>query len=317
MKLFSLRRALMVAACASASLLAACGSGTTESAISPSRFVVFGDAFSDVGQSGAVYSVNDGSVANWVQQMASRFSQTVTPSSSGGFDYARVNARVLAKPDAVGNSATLTIKEQVDTFLATNAIGGSDVMILSAGVSDVVAQMNAVTAGTQTEDQMIANLQQAGRDLGAQVRRVVQAGGKQVIVVGPYTLGRTPWAIGLNKVDLLNNASGKFNDALLVSIVDLGANVLYVDAAYYLNLVTGDPGSYSLANGTTVVCNSVDPTNAIGIGANQVNSAKCTPSTVTAGLIYNSYAFADPLFFTPVVNRLFGDYAYNKIRDRF
>lgn len=316
MNLFSLRRALMVAACASASLLAACGSGTTESALSPSRFVVFGDAFSDVGQTGATYSVNDGSVNNWVQQMASRFSKSVAPSSSGGFDYARVNARVLAKPDAAGNSSTLTIKEQVDTFMASNTIGGSDVLVLSAGVSDVVAQMNAVTAGTQTEDQMIANLQQAGRDLGAQVRRLVQSGGKQVIVIGPYTLGRTPWAVGLGKVNLLNNASGKFNDALLVSIVDLGANVLYVDAAYYLNLVTGDPGSYSLANATTVVCTSVDTTNAIGIGANQVNSAKCNTSTV-GGLNYNSYAFADPLFFTPVVNRLFGDYAYNKIRDRF
>ncbi|MDB5893980.1 MAG: family lipase [Rhodoferax sp.] len=316
MNLFSLRRALMVAACASASLLAACGSGTTESALSPSRFVVFGDAFSDVGQTGATYSVNDGSVNNWVQQMASRFSKSVAPSSSGGFDYARVNARVLAKPDAAGNSSTLTIKEQVDTFMASNTIGGSDVLVLSAGVSDVVAQMNAVTAGTQTEDQMIANLQQAGRDLGAQVRRLVQSGGKQVIVIGPYTLGRTPWAVGLGKVNLLNNASGKFNDALLVSIVDLGANVLYVDAAYYLNLVTGDPGSYSLANATTVVCTSVDTTNAIGIGANQINSAKCNTSTV-GGLNYNSYAFADPLFFTPVVNRLFGDYAYNKIRDRF
>ena len=316
MNFFSLRRALMVAACASASLLAACGSGTTESALTPSRFVVFGDAFSDVGQAGTTYSVNDGTVTNWVQQMANRFGQSVAPSAGGGLDYARVNARVLAKPDAVGNSGTLTIKEQVDTFLASNSIGGSDVLILSAGVSDVVAQMNAVTAGTQTEDQMIANLQQAGRDLGAQVRRLVQAGGKQVIVVGPYTLGRSPWAVGLGKVSLLNNGSGKFNDALLVSIVDLGANVLYVDAAYYLNLVTGDPGSYSLANATAVVCTTVDPTNAIGIGANQVNSALCNGSTV-GGLNYNSYAFADPLFFTPVVNRLFGDYAYNKIRDRF
>ena len=316
MTFFSLRRALMVAACASASLLAACGSGTTESALTPSRFVVFGDAFSDVGQSGTTYSVNDGSVNTWVQQMASRFSLSVAPSATGGFDYARANARVLTKPDAAGNAATLTIKEQVDAFLTANTIGGSDVLVVSAGVSDVVAQMNAVTAGTQTEDQMIGNLQQAGRDMGAQVRRLVQSGGKQVIVVGPYTLGRTPWAIALGKVDVLNNGSGKFNDALLVSIVDLGANVLYVDAAYYLNLVTGDPGSYSLINSTTVVCNSVDATNALGIGAGRVNSAKCTPSTV-GGLAYNSYTFADPLFFTPVVNRLFGDYAYNKIRDRF
>ncbi len=316
MTLFSLRRAMLVAACASATLLAACGSGSTENALSPSRFVVFGDAFSDVGQSGSTYSVNDGSVTTWAQEMASRFGQTITSSNSGGFGYARVNARIVSKPDAVGNNSTLTMKEQIDAFLGANSIGGSDVMVVSAGVADVVSQMNAVTAGSQTEDQMVANLQQAGRDLGTQVRRLVSAGAKQVVVVGPYNLGRSPWAIGLNRVNTLTNASGKFNDALLVSIVDLGANVLYVDAAYYLNLVTGEPNSYALINSTSVVCTSVDAGNSIGIGPGQVNSSLCNTSTV-GGLAYNSYAFADPLFFTPVVNRLFGDYAYTKVRDRF
>ncbi|APW40222.1 GDSL family lipase [Rhodoferax koreense] len=316
MTLFSLRRAILVAACASAALLTACGSGSTENALSPSRFVVFGDGFSDVGQTGAVYSVNDGSVDTWPQQMAARFGLTIAPSSSGGTGYARVNARVTNKPDAAGVSTTLTMTEQIDSFLASNTIGGSDVMVLSAGVADVVAQMNAVTAGSQTEAQMTANLQQTGKDLGAQVRRLVNAGAKQVIVVGPYNVGRSPWATAINRVSLLTDVSNKFNDALLVSIVDLGSNVLYVDAAYYLNLVTGEPTSYSLINSSTVVCNSVDAGVGIGTGTGQINSALCNTGTVGA-LAYNSYVFADQLFFTPVVNRLFGDYAYSKVRDRF
>ena len=316
MTFFSLRRALVVAACASAALLTACGSGTTESALSPSRFVAFGDAFSDVGQTGTKYTVNDGSVNNWLQQLATRFGKTITPSASGGLGYSRVNARVLAKPDAAGNASTLTIKEQIDTFLASNTIGGSDVLVVSAGAADVVAEMNAVTAGTQTEAQMLANLQQAGKDLGAQVRRLSNAGGKQVVVVGPYNLGRTPWGIALGKADLLSNVSNKFNEAMLVSIVDLGSTVLYVDAAYYLNLVTGEPTSYSLINSTPVACTSVDSGVGIGTGTGKVNSSLCTTSTV-GGLAYNSYAFADGLFYTPVVNRLFGDYAYEKVRDRW
>ena len=316
MSFFSLRRALLAAACASAALLTACGSGTTESALTPSRFVAFGDAFTDVGQTGAKYTVNDGSVNTWIEQLALRFSKTITPSAAGGLDYARVNARITAKPDAAGNSSTLTVQEQIDSFLASNTIGGSDVLVVSAGVADAVAQMNAVTAGTQTEAQMISNMQQAGRDLGAQVRRLSSAGGKQVVVVGPYNVGRTPWAIALNKVSLLTDASNKFNEAMLVSIVDLGSTVLYVDAAYYLNLVTGEPTSYSLINSTTVVCTSVDAGAGIGIGNNQINSAGCNTSTV-GGLAYNSYAFADPLFFTPVVNRLFGDYAYDRVRNRW
>jgi len=316
MTLFSLRRAMLVAACASATLLAACGSGSTENALTPSRFIVFGDAFSDVGQSGATYSVNDATVNNWVQRVASRFSLSITASGSGGFGYARVNARVVNKPDAGGSSSTLTIKEQIDTFLASNSIGSSDVLVVSAGVADVVTEMNTVTAGTETEATMISNLQQAGRDLGTQVRRLVTAGAKQVVVVGPYYVGRTPWATSLGKADLLSNGSSKFNDALLVSIVDLGSNVLYVDAAYYLNLVTGTPSSYSLIDSTTVVCTATDSGVGIGIGTGQVNSSLCTSSNVST-TAYNSYTFADQLFFTPVVNRLFGDYAYTKIRDRF
>ena len=59
-----MRRTVLVAACASAALLAACGSSSTESAVRPERFIAFGDALTDVGQKGSRYTVNDGSVNN-------------------------------------------------------------------------------------------------------------------------------------------------------------------------------------------------------------------------------------------------------------
>ena len=64
-----------------------------------------------------------------------------------------------------------------------------------------------------------------------------------------------------------------------MNIVDLGANVLYIDAAYYVNLYTSSPGSYSFDNATTPVCTSVDAGNGIGIGTGQVNSALCNSNT--------------------------------------
>jgi outer membrane lipase/esterase len=318
MTFFSLRRALVVAACASAALLTACGSGTTESALTPDRFVVFGDAYADVGQSGSRYTVNDGTVNTWVEQIAARFSKTITPSSAGGLGYARVNARVVAKPDAAGSATTLTVAEQIDAFLAANTIRSSDVLIVAAGISDIVVQAKAVVDGSQTEAQFVANVQQAGRDLGAQVRRAVSAGGKQVIVVGPYNLGRSPWGIGIGKQDMLTNATTRFNEALKVSIVDLGANVLYPEGEAVINNITApDSNGYlSLTNRNSPVCTSVDPGPGIGIGAGQVNSSLCTPSTV-GGANYALYAFADGLFFTPVVNRELGDRLYDSIRNRF
>lgn len=312
-----LRRTFMAAACTAVALLAACGSSSIESTLAPARFVVFGDGFSDLGQAGSRYTVNDGSVNVWTQQMASLFGQTLTAQSAGGLSYARGNARISAKPDAAGNAATPTVTEQIDSFLAANTIGTSDVIVVSGGISDIVAQMAAVTAGTQTSAQMIDNVKQAGRDMAAQVRRLVAAGGKYVVISGTYNLARSPWAAAIGQGDLLLEASSRFNEELLVGVVDLGVNVLYVDAAFHYNLVTGNPASYSFAEGTNLACTSVDPGPGIGTGNGQVNSALCNAGTIALGVNYNEYIFADRLYPTPQAHRLFGEYAYNRVRARW
>jgi phospholipase/lecithinase/hemolysin len=314
-----LRRAWLLAGCASALLLTACGGGSIDSQLTPSRVVAFGDALGDLGQNGRRYTVNDGSVNNWTQFVAQAFGRTIAPSSAGGTSYATGNARIVAKPDAGGNSATPTVQEQVDAFLAAGAPGPNDLVLLSAGTSDVIVQGQAAISGAQSRDQMLTNVGQAGRDLAAQVRRLVNAGATHVVVVGPYNLGRTPWAIETSQVDLLQAASGRFNDQLLVSLVDLGANVLYVDAALYFNLVTANPtsSSYTLDDVTHVACTSVDPGNGIGTGTNQVNSNLCTPATVKPGIDYNKFLYADRVYLTPRANQLFGDYAYGRIKERW
>lgn len=316
-----LRRSVLAAACASATLLVACGSSTIESALTPARFVAFGDGFSDVGQvGGARYTVNDGAVNNWTQQVAGTYGITLTPASAGGTSYAQGNARISARPDAAGNAATPTVVQQIDTFLASGSFKESDVVLLGAGTADLVAQAAAVAAGTQTREQMIVQVQQAGRELGEQSLRLVAAGAKYVVVTGSYNLGRSPWAEGMGaaQVDLLTDASSKFNQALLISIEKQGANVLYVDAAYYFNLVTGSPASYSFDNADDPVCTSVDAGNGIGIGAGQVNSALCTPTTVRDGVAnYNRYVFADRVYVTPEAHRLFGTYAYDRLHARW
>ena len=241
-----MRRTVLVAACVSAALLAACGSSTTESAISPERFIAFGDANSDVGQNGSRYTVNDGSVNNWTSELVAKYGKSLAAVSAGGTSYAVGNARVSAKPDAAGNASTPTIAEQIGTFLASGTFGGSDVVLLSGGVSDVIAGMAAVQAGTLTEAAMLDAARQSGEELAAQVRRLVNAGAKYVVVTGTYNLSETPWATTIGRTNLLSDASRRFNDGLKVGIVDLGANVLYVDFEYYVNLYTNVPGNWGL-----------------------------------------------------------------------
>ena len=312
-----MRRTVLVAACVSAALLAACGSSTTESAITPTRFIAFGDANSDVGQNGSRYTVNDGSVNNWTSELVAKYGKSLTAASAGGNSYAVGNARVSAKPDAAGNASTPTIAEQIGTFLASGTFGGSDVVLLSGGVSDVIAGMAAVQAGTLTEAAMLDAARQSGEELAAQVRRLVNAGAKYVVVTGTYNLSETPWATTIGRTNLLSDASRRFNDGLKVGIVDLGANVLYVDFEYYVNLYTNVPGNYGFSNATSPVCTSVDASNGIGIGAGQVNSALCNASTLVAGGSANSYVFADPVYLAPSAHRQFGVYAYDRLRARW
>lgn len=323
-----LRRIVMLVACASAALLAGCGS-SVESSLVPTRVVSFGDGFSDVGNRGVnnKYTVNDGSTNTWVQELAANYGLTIAPSNSGGFGYAQGNARITLTPDAAGSTTTKTVTQQIDAFLASNAFQPNDLVVINGGISDIVVQWQAMAAGSQTAAQMNANITQAANDLGAQVQRLVKAGAQHVIVVGPYDLSVSPWATSIgqgqtpgtgHQSTALSNATVLFNNTLLLSIVNLGSNVLYVDAAFYFNLVAYSPASYApLVNGTAAACTSVDAGPGIGIGANQVNSSLCTPSTIVSGADYTTYLFADALYFAPSAQRLFGDSAYTKVHQRF
>lgn len=316
---FSLRRALAaVAACASLALLAACGSSSTESALTPTRLISFGDAFSDLGQNGGKYTVNDTATNHWLQQLAGRYGRTFVASNAGGTGYGQASARVTDTPDAVGNAATLTVTQQIDNFVATNTIGPDDVLLLSGGIGDIIAETAAFTAGTQTRDQMMARLRLVGEALGAQARRLVAAGAQHVVVIGPYNLGVTPWGqANADRTSLLREATQRLNDGFLVSSVDLGANVLYVDAAYYFNLLATEPSSFGLDNSVAPVCTTTDAGPGIGIGAGQLNSSLCTASTITPGVDYSRFMFADAVYTTPVAHRLFGDYTYDRITNRW
>ncbi|HVE53529.1 MAG TPA: SGNH/GDSL hydrolase family protein [Ramlibacter sp.] len=311
-----LRRGWLVAATASALLLAACGGGSVESEFTPGRIVAFGDAMADLGQNGSRYTVNDGQVNNWTQYVADSYGRPLAPASAGGTSYAEGNARIVAEPDAAGSTATRTVQEQVDAFLAAGTPTALDLVIVNAGTSDLIVQAQAVIAGSQSPDQMRENARQAARDLATQVRRLVTAGAKHVVVVGPTNLGRTPWAVETGQGSLLESATRTFNTELLVRMEDLGDNLLYVDAEREFNLYASNPTAYDMQVATEAVCTSVDPGPGIGTGNGQVDSSECTPATLRDSN-YNRYLYADRVYPTPHAHRLFGDFAQARIKERW
>ena len=254
---------------------------------------------------------------NWTLQLASHYQKTLAPVSTGGLSYAQGNARIAAQPDAAGNATTPTITAQIDRFLASQTFAPNDIVLLNGGISDLIVGMAAVRAGTLSAADYVAQARQNGKDLAAQILRLVNAGAPHVVVSGSYDLGKTPWAIAIGQETLLSEASSRFNEALLVAINDLGAHVLYIDSAYYVNLYTSAPSSFSFSYPKTAVCTSVDAGNGIGTGTGQVNSALCTPSTLLAGADVNLYVFADNVYLSPSAHRQLGTYAYDKLRARW
>lgn len=311
-----MRRALLALAPAALLALTACGSGKIESQFTPNRIVVFGDALSDMGNTGARFTVNDGT-AVWVQGIAAGFGLPLDKSASGGTDYATGNARVVQQPDAAGGTTAPTIAQQIDTFLASNTLGPNDLVIIQGGFADIIVQMQAFQAGTITGDQLVANAKQAGQDLATQAKRLVAAGASHVAVTGVYDMSKTPWAAAIGQQTLLSTASTTFNNALLVALVDEGKNMLFIDEALLFNLMANNPTFYSFTDSTTVVCNSVDPGPGIGIGANQVNSRLCTTSTIATGLNYTQYMWADAVYPTTPVHTQLSSYMFNLIRNRW
>lgn len=312
-----MRRSALAAACAAAALVAACGSSTTASAITPDRFIAFGDGYSDLGQKGSRYTINDGSVNNWTQQIATRYGKTISSDSAGGLSYAQGNARIAATPDAAGDASTPTVTAQIDKFLALRSFAPNDLVLLNGGISDLIVGMAAVQAGTQTQDDYVASAKANGKLYAAQVRRLVTAGAPHVLASGTYDLGVTPWAKTIGQETLLSRASAAFNQALLVDINDLGGKVLYIDTAYYVNLYKTESSGYGFSNKDTPVCTSVDAGNGIGIGTGQVNSALCTPATLLPGADPGKYVFADSVYLSPLAQLQLGSYAYDRLRARF
>ena len=136
-----------------------------------------------------------------------------------------------------------------------------------------------------------------------------------LFLAGVYNLGRSPWAVQLGSDGMLQTLSTSFNNGLLVTLVNDGANVLYVDFALYFNQQTSS-GS-NVGNYTTAACTSGDPGPGIGTGTGQVNSKLCTPATVLPGINYGDYLFADRIYPTPRGHTLFGDYARGRIENRW
>jgi len=289
-----LRRLLLALSCAAAALLTACGSGSIVDPFTPTRILSVGDSFSDLGQDGKRYTVNDDTINIWSQQAALNWGLPLIASNKGGLSYARGDALVSGP---TGNS----IEAQITELLSKNTLQPGDLVFVNGGLADIMTNV----AAYGFSDRTTANVQAAGTALGAQVQRLINAGATHVMVVGVYPLGLSPMGISTGQSTNFTNITLSFNNALKLSMVNLGANVLYLDSAQYYGQVYYTPTNFPpLNNSWTEACTTVLVTD-------------CTPATITPGYDYNTLVYASGVYFTPTSHRLLGNYAYNQVKSRW
>ncbi|MDR2153847.1 MAG: hypothetical protein LBE78_02295 [Burkholderiaceae bacterium] len=309
----SRRNFLLLAGAGATVALAGCGSSSVASAIKPQHIYVVGDGFCDVGQTGAVATVNDGSLT-WVQALAAEYGLTVEPANKGGTGYAQVYARIDS-PDTTSGTNAPSVKQQIDQLLAdVTAFENDDLIIINGGMHDIIDAFNA----NGISDTTTAIVKAAGQALSAQVKRLRDAGVKHVCVAGTYSLSITPWGRatgfgsegeGLDDNSPLNKLTNDFNGALKIATQSWSATVLLVEPAGMFNDIANHLESYGIDESLTPVCTT--PT-----------ALTCTASTVKDA-DYNRYLFADDLHFTPAVLRLYasdnnyGNNIYSKLKQRW
>lgn len=292
-----------LAATGTAGLLSGCGSGDIVSALQPNRFISFGDGMSDLGQGGNRYTINDGTVNTWADRVANRFGKTLTAQATGGLGYAQGHAATEAMPRS--------IEAQISAFLASQTLGATDVVLMNVPLSYVLLPATAVKTGTLSEAAALQQIAASGVAFAAQVRRLIAAGAKYIVVAGIYDVGRSPYGIALAVPGLLTSVTQqssasvtRLNDTVKIELAQLGANVLFVDAAFLVNRNVQFGPNWGFVYSNIPVCTT--PT-----------ALTCTESTLTTGASKTQYLFADNIHLTPAGNQQLGDYAYDQLRGRW
>jgi len=227
-----------VGAALAAVLLSSCGGGEQVQKFQPTRIIAFGDEASVLIDSGdhnaRKYSVNAlkdvttgvlDCKANplWIQYLGTNYS-IVFPQCNP--DAVATTSQTLAAPGAT----VADVAAQIDQFLAEpDSFHGTDLVTILAGTNDVLAQYQLFVAGSLTQDQAVAAVEQAGTNLAAQVNRVANLGGKVLISTIP-DVGLTPFALSEEaatpgRAAVLSLLSARFNSKLRVGLVNDGRKI--------------------------------------------------------------------------------------------
>lgn len=174
-----------------AALLVGCGgSGKVYQPLRPTALYTFGDGVVDDGQTGGkLYTINSSDPATiFVYSLphivANDYGLTLKPQSAGGTAWGQ------------GGSRIADLRMQVDAQAATAGFAGysrNDLIMLSAGMEDLMAQTQDVLNGVNGQAVAQANIQAAVASYGQAMLQLHAQGARYIYILPPYDLSQSPW----------------------------------------------------------------------------------------------------------------------------
>src|SRR6186713_3276453 len=230
------------AALAAMLLVAACGgSGEPTTRFHATRVIAFGDESSLIvdtnnNANGSKYTVNAtvsatdptvvcGVNAVWSQSVAASyglvFPECNPPATAVATPVSRIRAALGARAADLGG--------QIDAQQADSPLRAGDMTTVLIGVHDVVAEYQKYpTIGV---DQLIANVEAQGAEVGRQVNRITDTGAK-VLLSTIVDVGYTPYATAERQAHadtdrgaILSQLSQRFNASMRATIVNDGRRI--------------------------------------------------------------------------------------------
>jgi phospholipase/lecithinase/hemolysin len=302
--------------------------------------VSFGDSLSDVGSysvgtvkslGGGRFTVNSPDAKIWIEVIATRLGQSPPCAAQTGLNgdasqgyfvpitnfagctaYAQGGARVtdpvgpgnrsLGGANAVIGELTVPVATQITTHLAAHGarFNGDEAVFVMAGGNDLLVQLAAVARGGKPVD-AIGEMAKAGLELVLQIRSLISAGAKYIVVVNLPDVSKSPLGLAQGRIqqELMQAMAQTFNAALRRGVQDR-PEVLYVDAYARSRDQSDNPVQYGLTNTTTPACDLSPTKNPLD------SSLVCTTANVIPGAV-DRYQFADTIHPTPYGHQLLAD----------
>jgi outer membrane lipase/esterase len=275
-------RTSLAALAAAAVLLAGCSDSTPTEAAAPELFktmVVFGASLDDVGNVCNLSPAScppapyfNGRVSNgpiWAELVATQLGATLTPSRTGGTNYAYSGART--GPIAGTNQGVPNMMAQVDEFIAKGPTANRDRMLFVLNAATVGNDMTDAVGQLATNPNAVAIPTNAVNNIATMVTKLYVAGARHILVSNATDVGRTPQvrALGPSAVTLTSQWSSLFNGGLGVQLTVLrasnaGLNLYLLDLGALTAEVFANPATFGFTNLTapclagTTVCSQPD-----------------------------------------------------------